>query len=199
MGEETEISFAAGAFDRFFENSCDWEKVMPLVDRVNLMTYDFYTGGSETTGHHTQLYSNKDQKRSTDYAVRYLDSLGVPKNKMVVGAAFYGRAWKGVENTNDGLYQPADEYLRGVPFKSLEEFFTEYPNLEKKWDVASQAPYAYDPVNKIFLSFDDQESVKLKTQYAKKEGLDGIMFWQLGSDKNEGGLLDAIYTANAVK
>ena len=28
---------------------------------------------------------------STDNAVRYLDAIGVPKNKMVIGAAFYAR------------------------------------------------------------------------------------------------------------
>ena len=198
LGEKSEISFAAGASVRFFENSCDWDSVMPLVDRVNLMTYDFYTGGSATTGHHTQLFSNNNQKNSVDYAVHYLDSIGVPQNKMVIGCAFYGRAWEDVENINDGLYQPG-KYLKSVPFKSIEGFLKENPNLENKWDSVSNAPFAYDPNKKIFMSYDNPESVKLKTQYVKKEGLDGIMFWQLGNDKTKGGLLDAIYEASSMK
>jgi chitinase len=34
--------------------------------------------------------------------------------------------------------------------------------------------------------------MSLKTKYAMDKGLNGIMFWQLGDDKTEHGLLDAI-------
>ena len=47
MDKEDILSFAAGASDRFFKNSIDWKKVMPLVDNVNLMTYDFFGSGSK--------------------------------------------------------------------------------------------------------------------------------------------------------
>lgn len=36
-------------------------------------------------------------------------------------------------------------------------------------------------------------SVRLKTKYAAVNRLGGIMFWQLGADAPEDGLLDAIY------
>ena len=57
MNKDDILSFAAGASDRFFKNSVDWKKVMPLVNNVNLMTYDFYGSGSKNTGHHTALGS----------------------------------------------------------------------------------------------------------------------------------------------
>ena len=85
------LSFAAGGFDRFFDNSIDWEKVMPLIDNVNLMSYDLVSGFSKFTGHHTGLYSTNEQKRSGDYGVNYLKKIGVPAQKIVLGAAFYGR------------------------------------------------------------------------------------------------------------
>jgi GH18 family chitinase len=36
-------------------------------------------------------------------------------------------------------------------------------------------------------------SVRLKTKYVAELGLGGIMFWQLGADAPENGLVDAIY------
>jgi chitinase len=42
------------------------------------------------------------------------------------------------------------------------------------------------------VTYDDKESIKAKTLYARKNGLRGIMFWQLAEDKYEDGLLEAI-------
>ena len=53
-----------GLICRFFENSVEWDKVMPLVDNVNLMTYEFYGSGSKQTGHHTALGSADFDGRS---------------------------------------------------------------------------------------------------------------------------------------
>ncbi len=133
-----------------------------------------------------------------DYSVRYLDSIGVPKNKVAIGAAFYGKIWENIENINNGCYQPAT-WKGSVPYKKLNNYFTEHPDLEEKWDSLSQAPYAYDPTHKLFLSYDNLQSVQLKTKYARENRLDGIMFWQLGSDKNEGGLLDGIYEVSLLE
>ncbi|MFM7815306.1 MAG: glycosyl hydrolase family 18 protein [Flavobacteriales bacterium] len=41
-------------------------------------------------------------------------------------------------------------------------------------------------------SFDDERSIALKTRYATKKNLGGIMFWQLYDDRFHGGLLDVI-------
>ncbi len=78
LGPKMEISFAAGGFTKFLRESVEWDKVMPLLNRVNLMTYDLINGYSPVTGHHTGLYSTDTQTESTDHAVNYLDSIGVP-------------------------------------------------------------------------------------------------------------------------
>jgi len=75
LGDEYEISFAAGGFTKFLTESIEWSAVMPFVDRVNIMSYDLINGFSLITGHHTPLYSTPQQIESTDNAVRYLDSV----------------------------------------------------------------------------------------------------------------------------
>ena len=56
LGEQHEISFAAGGFNDFLRKSIDWKEVMSVVNYVNLMSYDLVNGFSTSTGHHTPLY-----------------------------------------------------------------------------------------------------------------------------------------------
>ena len=57
------------------------------------------------------------------------------------------------------------------------------------WDETAKAPYAYDKENRLFLTYDNQKSIKLKSKYVKDNNLHGIMFWQLMNDKKKDGLL----------
>lgn len=182
------LSFAAGGFMSYLEQSIDWNTVMPMVDHVNIMTYDLYNGSNKQTGHHTPLYSNKNQNSSVDHAVNYLINQGVSSNQIVIGAAFYGRIWKEVPDVNNGLYQT------GVFFKSLgyKDWNQLDPGYDYYRDNISKAPYAYNKEKGYFLTFDDTLSVVQKTLYVKNKRLKGIMFWQLMNDKPQNGLLDAI-------
>jgi chitinase len=191
LGDDYVISFAAAGFDHFFKESIEWDKVMPLLDNVNIMTYDLVSGFSTVTGHHTPLYSTQEQLRSTDRAVTFLDSIGVPREKMVIGAAFYARVWENVANVNNGLYQ-SGKFKQGVGFSRQEEYFASHPGFEFFWDEEAQAPYAYNADSMWFATYDDSLSVALKTRYAQEKGLGGIMFWELGSDKPTRGLLESI-------
>jgi chitinase len=70
LGKKMEISFAAGGFTKYINSSIDWKKVMPLTDRVNLMSYDLVSGFSKISGHHTPLYSTPQQVESVDNGVK---------------------------------------------------------------------------------------------------------------------------------
>ncbi|MBN8678261.1 MAG: glycoside hydrolase family 18 protein [Chitinophagales bacterium] len=194
LGKKAEISFAAGGFDAFFEGSVEWDLVMPLVNRVNIMSYDLVNGYSTVTGHHTPLYSSPGQQLSADYAIKYLEKLGVPRKKMVLGAAFYARVWENVPNQNQGLYQ-SGKFKSFVPYQRFLTTITEAEGYQFYRDTIAQAPYAYHPAKQLFATFDDRESVRQKALYTKKEQLGGIMFWQLVGDTRENGLLDAIFKA----
>jgi chitinase len=192
FGDQYELSFAAGGFTEFLENSVEWENVMPLVDRVNLMTYDLVNGYSTVTGHHTPLGSSTPREESVRKAVRFLDSLKIPMSKIVIGAAFYARVWQNVDDKNNGLYQ-SGTFKETVNYKDFETYFAESEGFENLYDRKAEAYHRYSPRRKLFATFDNPESVRSKTIYAMKKGLGGIMFWQLAGDKYEDGLLDAIY------
>ena len=194
LGKKAEISFAAGGFASFFDQSIEWAKVMPLVNRVNLMSYDLVNGYSTVTGHHTPLFSTPSQEASVDYGVRYLKTLGVPAQKIVIGAAFYARTWVAVEPIQNGLNQTGS-FKSFVPFNQFDKLFSPENDFVFYRDPAAQAPYAYCASRKEFATFDDRKSVEMKTKFAKAKGLGGIMFWELGGDVGENGLLQAIYQA----
>jgi chitinase len=196
MGQGYEISFAAGGFKKYLEESVDWQVVMPLVDRVNLMSYDLVNGYSTVTGHHTPLYSDKKTPESTDFGVQYLISHGVPKNKIVIGGAFYARVWENVPNENHGLYQPG-KFKAGIDFKRYEKEFSKENGFEYFWDDNTKASYFYNKEKGLFATGDDKKSIGLKTKYTRDQGLQGIMFWELTSDTPKNGLLAEIDRAKS--
>jgi chitinase len=191
LGKEKELSFAAGGFTQYINESIDWEKVVPLIDRINLMTYDMITGYDTVTGHHTGLYSTPKQKESCDHAVKLLLAKGVPADKLLIGAAFYARIWEKVEPVNNGLYENG-KFLRGVSYRGFNPLFSADSGFVYHWDKKASAPYLYNEKKKWFVTFDDSVSISIKTKYAIKKHLNGIMFWQMADDAFSNGLLDVV-------
>ncbi len=222
IGRPQVLTFASAGWKRYY-NYVELDKVMPVVDFMNVMTYDQVGGSSPYTGHHTALgwITEKDMEgtpalayyesrreemtrmgrtwepRSAAKIIDFCIQEGVDPSKIVIGAAFYGRAWKGVHPENNGLYQPnGGAYIGWSAYQQIRSEFEPDPEYTRYWDEAAKAPYLFNPVDSIFISYDDTVSVRLKTEYAIDKKLGGIMFWQLGNDtKEENSLLDAIYAA----
>jgi chitinase len=195
LGKKHEISFAAGGFTSFLEQSIDWKEVIPVVDRVNLMSYDLINGNSTVTGHHTALFSTPSQKESADNSIKYLDSIGVPLNKIVIGAAFYARIFENVAGTNNGLYQKG-KFKSGISYRNFDSAFNSREGYVHFWDETAEAPYYYNADKKLFATGDDEKSIRLKTKYAKEKGLNGIMFWELLGDRPKDGLVEVIFSTS---
>jgi len=191
LGSKYEISFAAGGSDHFIDSSIEWKEVMKVVDKVNVMSYDLVHGNSKVSGHHTPLYSTPQQKESGDNAVMRLIQIGVPANKIILGAAFYARMFEVTDTSNHGLYQPAHFY-HGISYSRLYDTLTVANGFVQYWDPVANAPYAFNAERKLEVTYDDSLSIAKKTQYVIDKGLGGIMFWQLMDDKQGGGLLDVM-------
>jgi chitinase len=193
LGRRAEISFAAGGFTKYLETSIDWKAVTPMVNYINLMTYDLVGGYSKRTGHHTPLYSTPEQIESADHAIRWLDSAGVPPAKLVIGMAFYARIYQVDDTANSGLFQPG-HFWRGVSYRDQPTIFSPDSGYVYHWDSTAQAPWLWNSRQHLFATLDDTTSIRLKTEYAIRRGLGGVMFWQLADDRYfSGGLLDVIY------
>jgi len=191
LGKKQEISFAAGGFTTYIDSSINWKKVMPLVNRVNLMSYDLTSGDSKVSGHHTPLYSTPGEPESVDSGVEKLIAAGVPSHKIAIGAAFYARMFEVEDTLNHGLNRPA-KFYHGLPYRSYADTLTAANGFTNYWDPVAQAPYSFNPERKLFATYDESASIKLKTEYVIQHHLNGVMFWQLTEDSFENGLLDVI-------
>jgi chitinase len=181
-------------------SSSDWlahtemVEVQKYVDTINLMAYDYYEPGSgPITGHHAPLFTNPadPKKISADRSVREYEQAGVPAAKIVLGVPFYGHVWGQVPDRDHGLFQPG---------KPVPNTFAQYGNISSSmlnhgfiryWDPVASVPYLYSPDKKIFVSYEDPESLALKCKYVVDHKLGGIMFWDYAGDPS-GALLDAI-------
>lgn len=186
------LTFAAGGFVDYLEHSIDWDAVMPDIDFVNLMTYDLVSGFSKVTGHHTLLYDYKPEQQSVQKCVNNLLAKGVKPEKLIVGAAFYGRVWEQVAEDNNGLYN-AGSFKQGVSYKNFQHYFSDTSGYKYYWDKKAKAPYQYNKSKQLFATFDNERSLKEKTKFIKRKKLGGIMFWELRDDKYAEGLVDAIH------
>lgn len=173
------------------------QRAHPLLDYVALMTYDLRGIWDRVTGHHTHLYGSEfdpapeAERISADSTVKIYQSLGVPAEKLLLGAAFYGKGWMDVPPTNHGLYQPGKFYEAGAGnyyalLERMQNGFTRY------WDESAQAPFLYSEEQQMWITFDDPESLARKAQYVRKQQLGGVMFWEISADSRDGALVDAL-------
>ncbi len=185
-GKHYLLTIAAGAFDDYITNT-EMGKAQEYLDFINLMAYDQYEAAIDSiSGHHAPLFTNpRDPKQnSADASIHKFIQVGVPAKKIVLGVAFYGRSWEVVSSKYHGLYQP------GGPVKERIDVSFKYlkPNLENQngfiryWDSTASAPFLFNEAEKIFITYDDEESLKEKCKYIKKHGLKGAMFWEYQSD-----------------
>lgn len=186
-GKARLLGIAVGA-DNALTSKIDCGVVGKLVDQVNVMTYDMQL--STTSTHHTNLFASSSQYTSSaDAAVRDYIAAGIPRNKIMIGAAFYGRAAKTVSKSNNGLYQKATKSATTYYSYATLKAMIESGSSTRYYDETAQAPYLFD--GEVFISYDDPQSIMNKGAYVKANGLMGLMCWEYGADAN-GELLRAM-------
>ena len=180
------VTTAVGAAQSYIDHT-EMDKVQQYADYINIMSYD-YVGGSDTiSGHHTNLYtsSNDTAQYSADRSVRAFMAAGVPAEKIVVGMGFYGKGWQMQSIDNNGLYGRVQKPVRGGGFTYLKDSLINKNGFIRYWDDKANAPYLFNSEKKIFISYDDEQSVKNKCKYVKEHHLAGVMFWEYNSDNKE--------------
>jgi chitinase len=192
-GRRLYLTIAAGASSKYLAQT-EMEKVQRVVDTVNVMAYDYADATTDPdTSHHAPLFTNPAAPRSdsADASVAAFEQAGVPSSKIVLGVPFYGRMWGEVVDTNHGLFQPGKPVANGfatfgvITSTMLNHGFVRY------WDPAASAPYLYNADQKIFVSYEDPESLAAKCNYVLTHRLGGIMFWEYMDDPS-GTLLKTI-------
>lgn len=211
-GKDLTLTFASAGWERYYDH-IETNEVMKYADYMNIMTYDMVGGSTPYAAHHTNLgwvkerdiegtpadelmkkRNRKSKPRSAKSIVDFCIKLGVNPKQIVIGGAFYGRGWKGVPPENNGLYQTNKGVWKGwAQYGNIREKYENKGGFKRYWDDTAEAPYLYNAKDSLFISYDDAESLTLKTKYVEDMSLGGIMFWQLTNDSKDYVLLDAIH------
>ena len=190
-GKYYELTTAVGASYSYIEHT-EMDKAVKYLDYVNLMTYDFYTSG-DSAGHHSNLYPPEDYDKdaSAHKTFHLFVEAGVPADKLVMGLPFYGRSWIMKSADKHGINMPVEGRARGGGYTYIKDSLVNKNGFVRYWDENAKAPYLFNSETNQLITYDDEESVKLKCEYVIDNSMAGMMFWQYASDTNEY-LLDAI-------
>jgi GH18 family chitinase len=174
----------------------EMDKAQAYLDFVNLMAYDqFEATSSPITGHHAPLFTSPANPKADSAAnsVSHYIAAGVPVAKIVLGVPFYGHAWGDVGPAEGGLYQPGKEPASHVytSFDEIEKNLDGKNGFTRQWDDIAKVPFLYNAESRLWVSYEDEQSIRAKAKYVVDRGLGGMMFWQYTEDA-EGKLLSTI-------
>ena len=162
LGKDKWISY----FSHFNGNYINHKKMIPYVDYVNVGGYNLAFPKDGKVTHHSPLYLGKTTGAwSVARAMEHHLSLGIPKDKLLMGIPFYGV----------GL----PPFKRETICKELSQYDG---NFGKKWDAEAYAPYYTDDAGNIILGYDDERSIEAKFNFIRVNGLPGIFVWQYDGD-----------------
>lgn len=181
--------------DAEFVDHVDIAAVAKQIDWFNLMTYDFVNAMTPTTGHHAGLSASAltpPTARTGERAVEQFLAAGAEPAKLVLGAAFYGREFDGVEPAHDGLYQRYSHFVAFRSWSSLRAGFIDRNGYHRHWDAAAKAPFLWNATTHRFISYEDAQSLHAKANYIRTQRLGGIMYWSQDQDP-QGELLDVLW------
>jgi chitinase len=177
----------------------DIKAVTQLLDRLNLMTYDFHGPWDARSGYNSPLYASgpDDRTRSVDAAFRlYRDGFSVAPRKINLGIPFYGHVYAACDGPNKGHSGPDTVHFsrQGAFYHDIAPLVS---LLGRKWDERAQVPWLVHPEWRVFVSYDDPESVREKARYVVEHGAAGVIIWEITGDylgRGRNPLLDVIYS-----
>nr|WP_317852135.1 glycosyl hydrolase family 18 protein [Paraclostridium sp. AKS73] len=164
------LSVAGTGSREYITKSAEINKIAPLIDYFNLMSYDFTAGetGQKGQKHQANLYESplSIPGYSVDIMVNNLIEAGMPSEKILLGVPFYGRLGATVTKS----------------FDQLRKDFINKNGYIYKFDKEAQASYLIKD-DEFAMSYDDMLSIYIKTQYVIDNCLGGIFSWMAPYDK----------------
>jgi chitinase len=137
--------------DREYFDHTEMDKLHTYLDWINVMSYDFFNSLTPTTGHHAGLYGTAralPTDRDADASVKQHLAAGIPSEKIVLGVAFYGRGFAGVEPIANGLKQPYERFEGAHDYSELAGKFIGRQGFVRYWDDRAKAPYLWNSTSR---------------------------------------------------
>lgn len=178
-------------------------ELAPLADSldfINLMAYDMGTASAGVAGFNAPLREDTADRPGTqaqpwntvEGSIDYYLQHGVPAQKLVLGVPFFGRGFRVTSDADHGLHQPYSDLFEPGDWRSIKARLLGDPAWEKHWHPVAETPWLFDPVERVFVSYEDPRSIGIRAGLAKDAGLRGVFAWELTGDDDQHSLLEAM-------
>ena len=155
------LTVALAARTRKIDNDVyDYEKILPVVDRILVMAYDEHWSTSAPG----PIASLAWCRRIAEYSLRVIG-----KNKLIMGMPFYGRGW-------------------GTPNHSSAYIFTTVERIIKENNVKTIRrengipAFDYNATISVKVYYEDEYSLSARMEMYRTMGVTAIGFWRLGQE-----------------
>ncbi|EGX89977.1 class V chitinase, putative [Cordyceps militaris CM01] len=184
----------------------DIVKLEKDVDFFNIMSYDLHgtwDKGNQWVGPYLNAHTNLTEiKQAMDLLWRN----DIDPDKVVLGTGFYGRAFTA---TSPNCLAPGCTYESGAPRQPCSNEISvmiqseivdvmkrtgNKPTLDKE---AAVKILTFD--TNQWVAYDDEDTFKLKANFAREQCMSGIMVWAVSADVSDGKYSKAIGSAAARK
>ena len=165
------------------------------LDFLSVMSYDFHGGWNEFVENLANIYPDPADKETAsmlmpvlcmDWAYRYYRGV-LPPEKIIMGIPYYTRGWENVQGGTNGLHGTSKTPASGKyniwgddldgdgnlepaganPLWHVLNLLEEDPNLKVHWDDVGKVPYVWQDNEKVFLSFENEQSIDERINYIK--------------------------------
>ena len=167
------------------------------LDWFNVMSYDYHGAFDDPqtmgTGANAPLLEDSvpDGTFYIEHTVEAYLKAKIPKEKIVLGLATYGRSYVVADRT-DGFGKPFSSAGPAGPATLTPGVLSYFEILEKidsgeldvqKWDEDTLTPYAYSTKTGLWVTYDNEKSLGYKVSYLIEKELGGAMVWAVDLDK----------------
>lgn len=179
------ITTALGASDYWISHYSSWEDIYNNVDYVNVMVYVYSGAWGGVAAHDSPLHPAGAYKPEAGYSVEegmknLTDHYKVPPTKLLLGITFWGDQFN-TDHIGDSF--PKNQSGQGgeISYPDTLRFILS-GNFNEKFDDKAGVPYLEQKVPGHVVSYENEKSVAMKCDYARKKGYAGVMIWHVGSD-----------------
>jgi spore germination protein len=178
-GSQLVVATSAGAGETLVKG------LVPLVDQMFVMTYNYRWSGSTVAGAIAPL--DNTTRTVKIHISRFLTR--APASKIIMGIGYYGYDWpvtSPVANAHVQSNVSAHGGVWSVSYSSVRTWLAAHPEVVRNEDVAEGSGWFtyYDAASMSDreVYFEDEFSVAPKEDYAIASGLAGVGIWTLGGD-----------------
>jgi hypothetical protein len=138
----------------------DYEKILPVVDRILVMAYDEHWSTSAAG----PIASLPWCKRVADYSMKTIG-----KEKLIMGLPFYGRGWGRPNHSQAYIYTSIERVIKENNVKDIR-----HENGIPAFD--------YNASVSVKVYYEDEYSLSARMEMYRSMGVNAIGFWRLGQE-----------------